>query len=133
MVSHLHNIDTELANRVTTGLGMIHKVAPSEAKVKTRTDLKPSPSLSIILRAPQNVEGRKLGILMTDGADDVIYEMMTTQLGLEKCLYDVISIKVGGVLTKNGKTVIASMLIFLNPSNNINYNNKYNLVINSLR
>lgn len=109
----MHNIDLELANRVTTGLGMVHKVAPSEAKVKTRTDLKPSPSLSIILRAPQNVEGRKLGILMTDGADDVIYEMMTTQLGLEKCLYDVISIKVGGVLTKNGKTITASMLIFL--------------------
>ena len=41
----------------------------ADAAVPTRQDLEASPALSIAARAPQRFEGRKLGILVTDGAD----------------------------------------------------------------
>jgi catalase len=42
---------------------------PADAAMPTRQDLEPSPALSIVERGPKRFEGRKLGILITDGVD----------------------------------------------------------------
>ena len=69
MVAHLLNIDADLANTVAHGLGIKKLPKPAEAALPTREDLKPSPALSIIKNGPKRFEGRKLGILVTDGVD----------------------------------------------------------------
>ena len=68
MVSHLLNIDETLAkSRRQTGPKKMPK--PADAAVPTRQDLDPSPALSIVQNGPKRFEGRKLGILVSDGTD----------------------------------------------------------------
>ena len=69
MVSHLLNIDETLASMVGTGLGLKAMPKPADAAMPTRQDLDASPKLSIVENGPQRFEGRKLGILVTDGTD----------------------------------------------------------------
>ena len=69
MVSHLLNIDETLANKVAGKLGLQKMPKPADAAVPTRQDLDPSPALSIVENGPERFEGRKLGILVTDGTD----------------------------------------------------------------
>jgi catalase len=69
MVSHLMNIDETLATTVAQKLGFPAMPNPADAAMPTRQDLEPSPALSIIERGPKRFEGRKLGILITDGVD----------------------------------------------------------------
>ena len=69
VVSHLMNIDETLANTVGEKLGFQSMPKPADAAMPTRQDLEPSPALSIVERGPKRFEGRKLGILVTDGVD----------------------------------------------------------------
>ncbi|KZD21336.1 catalase [Tardiphaga robiniae] len=69
MVSHLLNIDEVLAGKVGEMLGLRKMPKPADAAVATRHDLEASPALSIVTNGPQHFEGRKLGILVTDGVD----------------------------------------------------------------
>ena len=50
---------------------------PADAAMPTRQDLEPSPALSIVENGPQRFEGRKLGILVTDGADAALLKALT--------------------------------------------------------
>ncbi len=68
VVSHLLNIDATLAATVADGLGL----ALPHPAVAARTpiaDLAPSDKLSIVKNGPARFKGRKLGILLSDGAD----------------------------------------------------------------
>ncbi|MES6461717.1 catalase-related domain-containing protein, partial [Cutibacterium acnes] len=69
MVSHLLNIDETLARTVGGKLGLPKMPKPADAAVPTRQDLDPSPALSIVENGPERFEGRKLGILVSDGTD----------------------------------------------------------------
>src|SRR5690606_30898837 len=68
MVGHLRHVDEGLAATVATGLGLKALPQPAEAHVAPRTDLPPSDALSIVKRGPGTFAGRKLGLLLTDGA-----------------------------------------------------------------
>ncbi len=46
----------------------------------TRQDLDPSPALSIVGKGPQRFEGRKLGILVTEGTDMAILNALKAAL-----------------------------------------------------
>lgn len=68
VVAQLVNIDTGLAADVATGLGMPgapERIEPAREPI----DLDPSPALSILLSGPDSFEGRRLGVLVTNGAD----------------------------------------------------------------
>ena len=80
MVSHLLNIDDALAGRVGTGLGLKAMPKPADAAMPTRQDLDPSPKLSIVENGPQRFEGRKLGILVTDGTDAAMVKALKRRL-----------------------------------------------------
>ena len=69
MVSHLLNIDETLANKVAGKLGLQKMPKPADAAMPTRQDLDPSSALSIVENGPERFEGRKLGILVTEGSD----------------------------------------------------------------
>ena len=65
-VSHLRNIDEDLAATVADGLGLD---LPDAAKAaKPTLDLPTSSALSIVANGPANFAGRKMGLLLTDGA-----------------------------------------------------------------
>ncbi|MBA3815839.1 MAG: catalase [Parachlamydiaceae bacterium] len=116
LVSHLPHIDEELASRVAKGLGMHEKIVPVEPAVKTRHDLKPSKALSIALNPPKTFEGRKVGIIITDGLNDDLFEALKTKIDTEKASFEIISFTVGGVKTASGKQVAADQRLEGAPS-----------------
>ncbi|SEI17710.1 catalase [Rhizobium tibeticum] len=116
MVSHLMNIDQTLASTVAQKLGFQSMPEPAEAAVPTRHDLEPSPALSIVERGPKRFEGRKLGILVTDGVDASLLKGLTTAITKEKAVFEVIAPKVGGVTASDGTWVEAHHMIDGGPS-----------------
>lgn len=116
VVSHLLNIKEELATAVSEGLGLKEKILPYEHAKKAKENVKTSKALSIVLNPPKSFAGRKVGILVTDGMDDALFESLTDQLEKEKASYEVIAPTVGGVKTKKGKLLAAHQKIEGAPS-----------------
>ena len=69
MVAGLRNVDDDLARHVAAGLGLDRLPRATSPAVKPVVDLPPSPALSILANPPDTFAGRKLGVLVTDGAD----------------------------------------------------------------
>lgn len=67
----------------------------------TRQDLEPSPALSIVERGPKRFEGRKLGILITDGVDAKLLKGLIDAITKEKAVFELIAPKVGGVIASD--------------------------------
>ncbi|NRP21924.1 Catalase C [Ensifer adhaerens] len=116
MVSHLLNIDETLATTVAQKLGLKGMPGPAAAAIPTRQDLQPSPALSIVERGPQRFEGRKLGILVTDGVDTKLLKGLTQAVQNEKAVVEIVAPKVGGVTASDGSWVEAHHMIDGGPS-----------------
>ncbi|TKV71417.1 catalase C [Rhizobium sp. AU243] len=116
MVSHLLNIDETLAATVAQKLGFQTMPKPADAAMPTRQDLEPSPALSIVQRGPKRFEGRKLGILITDGVDAKLLKGLTKAVEAEKAVFEFIAPKVGGVTASDGTFVEAHHMIDGGPS-----------------
>jgi len=115
MVAHLPNIHNDLASRVMDGLGIQGKLETIKPK-RQPIELNPSPALSIILNSKQSFEGRKVGIVLTDGFDDKIFDSLVTQIKEVKALCEIIGLTVGGPISKNGKRIKADQKIEGAPS-----------------
>jgi catalase len=116
MVSHLLNIDETLASTVAQKLGMKTMPKPADAAMPTRQDLEPSPALSIVERGPNRFEGRKLGILVTDGVDAKLQKGLMDAIVKEKGVVELIAPKVGGVEASDGSLIEAQHMIDGGPS-----------------
>ncbi|MBR1221478.1 catalase [Bradyrhizobium sp. U87765 SZCCT0131] len=116
MVSHLRNVDEDLAKSVSDALGLAALPKSAEAAVVTREDLDPSPSLSIVRKGPNSFEGRKVGILVTDGVNAAILNALKRALTKEGATFEVIAPKVGGVKASDGNVVPADQMIDGGPS-----------------
>jgi catalase len=116
MVSHLMNIDETLASKVGHALGFKSMPKPADAAMPTRQDLEPSPPLSIVERGPKRFEGRKLGILVSDGTGSVIFNALLAQITEQKATFEVIAPKIGGVTLSDGKWIEAHQMIDGAPS-----------------
>lgn len=57
---------------------------PADAAVPTRQKLQASPALSIVQNGPKRFEGRKLGILITDGVDTDLLTGLMAAIKKEK-------------------------------------------------
>jgi catalase len=116
VVSHLLNIEKGLAQRVAEGLGM--KELPQAAKtlVPADTSLKESPALSIILNGPKSFIGRKLGLLISEGANADIIEKLQNAVKEEQGTVEIIATKVGGVNLDNGQWLKAHYQLDGGPS-----------------
>jgi catalase len=102
MVAHLRNIDETLAQVVAAGLGLPALPDAAEPAMPPRTDLPPSDALSIVKRAPGSFKGRKLGILVTDGAPAALVQALVDAVGKVGAAYEVITPKVGGATLDDG-------------------------------
>ncbi|NEI00662.1 catalase [Rhizobium johnstonii] len=116
MVSHLLNIDETLASKVGHALGFKSMPKPADAAMPTRQDLEPSPALSIVEQGPKRFEGRKLGILVSDGTDAAIFKALLAEITEQKATFEVIAPKIGGVTLSDGNWIEAHQMIDGGPS-----------------
>jgi catalase len=116
IVSHLINIDDALAATVANGLGLPALPAPAKAARPTREDLAPSPALSIVERGPGSFAGRKLGILLTDGADAKLFDALVRAAAEADAVTEVVAPKIAGAVLSDGKLVPAKQKIDGGPS-----------------
>ena len=113
-VSHLINIDGDLAATVADGLGM---ALPSAAKAARPTlDVPTSSKLSILANAPVDFKGHKMGIFLTDGSPAATFTALTDALTAERAVWEVIAPKIGGVTLDDGTAVAARQKIDGGPS-----------------
>jgi len=115
VVSHLIHIDQDLATTVADGLGL-DLPEPAQAAGKVIDDLPASDALSIIKNGPDSFAGRKLGILVTDGADAALFNALVSAVEKEKAVYEVIAPKIGGATLSDGVKVPADQKVDGGPS-----------------
>jgi catalase len=116
VVAHLLNIDETLAGLVGNALGLKKMPKAADAAKPTRQDLDASPALSIVENGPQRFEGRKLGILVTDGTDAALLKTLKTALQRENATWEIIAPKVGGAEASDGSWIEADQMIDGGPS-----------------
>jgi catalase len=116
LVSHLLNIDETLANKVAAALGLKKMPKPADAAVSTRQDLDPSPALSIVEKGPQRFEGRKLGIVVTDGTDANLLKALKAALDKAGATFEIIAPRVSGAKASDGSWIDADQMIDGGPS-----------------
>ncbi|MBV8637417.1 MAG: catalase [Candidatus Eremiobacteraeota bacterium] len=107
MVSHLLNVDETLGNSVAKALRLQEIPPPADAASPVLTDLKPSAALSIIRNGPTSFEGRKVGVLLTDGADITLLDALEDAFDDEGATVEIIAPAVGGVQANDGSWIEA--------------------------
>jgi catalase len=116
VVSHLMNIDEGLAQRVAAGLRIDGIVERAETKVPARREVRPSPALSILAKAPQTIKGRVVGCIVSDGADGALVKALRQAVEQEGARLKIVAPHVGGAKLADGKTLAADMSIDGGPS-----------------
>jgi catalase len=89
---------------------------PADAALPTRQDLDPSPALSIVENGPKRFEGRKLGILVSDGSDAGLLKALKGALEKAGAIYEIIAPRVTGVKASDGSWIDADQMIDGGPS-----------------
>jgi catalase len=116
MVAGLRNVDEELAATVAEGLGLLEMPEPVEPARPPRADLPPSPALSIIERGPGSFAGRKIGVLVTNGADAETLAALRAAAAAEEANVEIVAPAVGGVDASDGTRVQADQQVDGAPS-----------------
>jgi catalase len=107
VVSHLLNIHEELASGVAAKLGIRKMPKAADATVTPRKDLDPSPALSIIENGPKSFEGRKIGVLISDGTDAAMLTELQSAVSKEGATLEIIAPTVGGTKAADGNWIEA--------------------------
>ena len=115
MLGHLATIDGTLHKQVAAALGMKDKAHAIKPAIAPR-DLAPSPALSIIGKSPVTLQGRKIGVLITDGFDASMLEALKRSAKTEKATLAIIAPKVGGATDSEGSLVEADFPLSSAPS-----------------
>jgi catalase len=115
IVSHLLNIEDGLAATVANGLGL-ELPEPAQAARPTITDLPPSDALSIIKRGPQSFAGRKLGLLVTDGADAALVNALVSAVEGAGAMCEIVAPKIAGATLSDGALLAAQQKVDGGPS-----------------
>ncbi len=103
MVSHLLNIDDDLANKVAQGLRLKKMPEKADAAKPTRMDLAPSPALSILKNQKPTLKGRKVGCLVSDGVDGKLISALRSAIKAEGGMLKLVAPRVGGIETSQGE------------------------------
>ncbi len=115
VVAQLVNVDDALVDAVMTGLGMSNRperIEPARAPI----DLDPSPALSIQLNSPDTFAGRRLGVLVTDGADAKTLKMLRKSATQEGAKMALIAPTITGISDSDGNTLTIDEKIDGGPS-----------------
>jgi catalase len=115
MLGHLAIVDKTLCEAVERAIGMEGQAAPIKA-FRQPIDLDASPALSLIGKAFPTLKGRKIGVLVCDGAD--VSQLINLRAAVEKenAELAIVALRIGGVVPKGGKAVAADMALSGAPS-----------------
>lgn len=114
LLGHLLHIDEVLASKVAKKLGVSVPSIACEAAKKPLT-LKSAPSLSI-LRKKTTLVGRKLGIIVEEGGDSVLFNSLIKAILQEKATYSVIAPTSNEITLNDGMKVKVNELFEGGPS-----------------
>lgn len=115
MLGHLDLIHPDLGEAVAKALGMEGQADAIEPAIAPR-DTDPSPPLSMIKTAPKSIEGRKIGVLVSEGVDDSILASLRSKAKDEGAKVEIVAPKIGGVTSAAGKAVAADHALSGAPS-----------------
>jgi catalase len=104
MLGHLMLIDKTLGSAVAEKLGMEGE-ADAITPAKKPIDLPVSDALSILKKWKPTLKGRKVGVLVTDGADAAVVNALTKAIEKEGATAAIVAPKAGGVTLKGGETL----------------------------
>jgi len=116
MMGNLVNVDPDLAKRVGAGLNMpVPKASKTAAPVQ---DLDLSPALRIVNgpRAPTDIKGRVIGILIADGSDAAAVDKLKASISKAGATPKVIAPKIGGAKGADGTLIPADGQLAGTPS-----------------
>ncbi len=116
MLSHLINIDPDLAQAVADGLGIKSLPPAATPAVEPRDDLPLSDALSILKNPPNSFKGRKLGVLIADGVDANLLDALKAAVDAEGAVMELIAATVGGVEASDGTLIAAHHKVDGGPS-----------------
>jgi catalase len=105
MVAGLRNVDADLAATVADGLGLRELPDPAPAARQPLRDLPESPALSILENGPGSFAGRKIGVLITDGADADTIAALRAAADSEGAIVEIVTPAAGGVDASDGSVV----------------------------
>jgi catalase len=115
MVAHLRNIDEDLAKRVATGLAF-DKMPKAPVTATPVQKMKPSPALQLIGKMKDTLEGRAIGILITNGSDGAVIKKIKKAATDVGATVKIIAPKVGGVQLSDGSLLVADGQLAGTPS-----------------
>lgn len=116
MLSHLMNVHDDLANAVAKGLGVVDMPDPARPAREPITDLPPSDALSILKNGPKSFAGRKLGVLVADGADADVVAALEKAFSAEGAMVSYIAPQIHGAKLSDGTVKPADEKIDGGPS-----------------
>ena len=111
MVKHLVKIDFDLASEVAAALGIQIKNMPDNAELT----VKKSPALSMENTIKDSIKTRKVGILVTHGADIAAIKQIKSQLESDGAMVEIIGLQLG-VLKSAGDEIAIDHSIQTMPS-----------------
>ena len=116
MLGQLANVDPTIAKRVAEGLGMPEPSKPAPTTVAVRTDLKPSPALSIVKKMVPGLKTKLIGCLIADGTDAAEVLALETAATKEGASLKIVAPKIGGAKTADGSVLEADFQLAGGPS-----------------
>jgi catalase len=115
VLSRLVNVDEGLAKRVAAGLGFAGKIPRAAAAVAAH-DMPQSPALSLLAKATPTLEGRKIGVLVSAGADGALLAELKSAAAAAGAKVQVVAPAIFGVLSESGEQMSADHTVDGGPS-----------------
>ena len=116
MITHLLNVDTTLADSVAEGLGLQRMPEPATPARKPVAGLASSDALGILNNGPARFSGRKVGVLLSNGASAGLVDQLRKALKSEGAQMAVVALKAGGVVADDGSVIEADEMADGGPS-----------------
>ena len=114
ILGNLQNVDADLAQGVADGLNV--KLPAANAAASEPFDMDASPALRIVGKYPDTLEGRAVGILVSDGADGAVVDAVRSAAEGAGASVKIVAPKIGGVTLKGGKKLKADGQLAGTPS-----------------
>lgn len=84
--------------------------------IDNQNSLKPSPALSLVAEAPETIVRRRIGVLMTDGADPALLAAIAEAAKAEGVEVVLVAPTISGVIASDGSVVLADHALSEAPS-----------------
>jgi catalase len=114
-LGHIKNVDAALCERVEQALGMqgqAYDIPPAIAPI----EMAPSPVLSLLGKATPTLEGRKIGVLLSDGFELAIVDLLLASAEGEGAVVELIGPHIGEVKSDGDAAVSPNHAIAAAPS-----------------